>query len=139
MGKAGRRRGENRHRRVPIKASKLVEHVRVLERTQRAAEQAIAKHRVARTSNRAGDAKKRAYHYTAKIKGDRPTRFYVGPSGDPARAAASAFSAWANAPVTLWPANERGVYRAQWFDPYADVNRETELTILEEYELGRPS
>jgi hypothetical protein len=73
---------------------------------------------------------KRAWHYVAQCKGETPTRFYAARA--PATAAAAAFSGWARADVVLWPTEERGVYRATWFDKFSDTYRETRLTIVEE-------
>lgn len=80
----------------------------------------------------------RAYHYIARIAGPNAVRFYHPGSGPPATSAARAFSAWAYADVTLWPTDERGRYRAQWFDTFADRYRETDLVIVEEQDLDAP-
>jgi hypothetical protein len=75
---------------------------------------------------------KQAFHYTAHIKSEKPTRFYHE-RGPIALSASEAFRKWVNADtMMLWPTHERGVYRAAWFDIYADRFRETTLTILEE-------
>ena len=79
---------------------------------------------------------KRAFHYVAKIKGETPTRFYVDRES-PAMGAAHAFAGWARAEeVVLWPTENHGIYRVEWFDKYADKFRETKLIIVEEYERG---
>ncbi len=78
---------------------------------------------------------KRAYHYTAKVKGDEPTRFYVSKGEQPSQALARAFAGWAHGSqgaVTVWIGNEPGEYRIQWFDGFADTYRETQAWILEE-------
>lgn len=80
--------------------------------------------------------KKRAFHYLAFLKGESPTRFYVG--NEPiASAAAAAFSGWTRADTELHPSDEPGVYTAKWFDPYSDTFRETRLVIVEEVRPSR--
>jgi len=83
-----------------------------------------------------GNRKKRAFHYIAFLKGESPTRFYVG--NEPiASAAAAAFSGWSKADTVLWPTDEAGVYTAKWFDPYSDMFRETRFVIIEELRAVR--
>ena len=79
--------------------------------------------------------KKRAFHYVARVAGDRPSRFFVGDER-PADVAVRSFAKWADADVTLHPTHEPGEYRASWFDRFSDTFRETPLTILEE--AGKP-
>lgn len=57
-----------------------------------------------------------------------PKVFYA--TGNPVDQAAVAMARWtAGTNMTLWPTHEADTYRATWFDPEADVQREVSITI----------
>jgi hypothetical protein len=77
--------------------------------------------------------RKQAFHYVARVKGDKPTRFFHEMGRGPiSNSAAGAFSGWARADVVLYPTGSPGEYEAKWFDRFSDTFRETPLTVLEE-------
>lgn len=77
------------------------------------------------------EGRRRAFHYTAEGCGSRPKRFYCS-RGQISDSAAQSLSLWTRSAVTLYPTDLAGVYRAQWFDRYSEIFRETTLMILEE-------
>jgi hypothetical protein len=82
-------------------------------------------------------SRKQAFHYVARVKGEKPTRFFHEMGRGPiSNSAAGAFSGWARADVVLWPTGSPGEYRAEWFDRFSDTFRESPLTVLEEASVG---